>query len=173
MTNAFRIKTSVLLCSMALALPLTAAAEEIIVVTALQDAGADAPTAGYTAKNSTGATKTDKPLITTGQSISVITRQQIDDQGAMDLNQALNYTPGVFTNFAGAATRFDTISLRGFHGGDVDNTFLNGLRVMSDRALLNKSELADRMALYYTCYPILTLCGIPNNVIRFSALTIA
>ncbi|MGL9724985.1 hypothetical protein, partial [Sodalis sp. (in: enterobacteria)] len=40
-------------------------------------------------------------------------------------------------------------------------------------ALLNKSELADRMALYYTCYPILTLCGIPNNVIRFSALTIA
>ncbi|MGL9723421.1 MAG: hypothetical protein ACR5LH_07095, partial [Sodalis sp. (in: enterobacteria)] len=41
------------------------------------------------------------------------------------------------------------------------------------RALLNKSELADRMALYYTCYPILTLCGIPNNVIRFSALTIA
>ncbi|CRL46044.1 Mannonate dehydratase [Sodalis glossinidius str. 'morsitans'] len=92
-------------------------AEETIVVTAQQDAGADAPTAGYTAKTSTGATKTDKPLITTGQSISVITRQQIDDQGAMDLNQVLNYTPGVFTNFAGAATRFDTISLRGFHGG--------------------------------------------------------
>ncbi|MGL9723540.1 MAG: hypothetical protein ACR5LH_07830, partial [Sodalis sp. (in: enterobacteria)] len=45
--------------------------------------------------------------------------------------------------------------------------------LMAARALLNKSELADRMALYYTCYPILTLCGIPNNVIRFSALTIA
>ncbi|MGL9725140.1 MAG: hypothetical protein ACR5LH_17495, partial [Sodalis sp. (in: enterobacteria)] len=44
---------------------------------------------------------------------------------------------------------------------------------MIPAALLNKSELADRMALYYTCYPILTLCGIPNNVIRFSALTIA
>lgn len=130
-----------LLCSIALALPLTAAAEETIVVTAQPDAGADAPTAGYTAKTSTGATKTDKPLITTGQSISVITRQQIDDQGAMDLNQALNYTPGVFTNFAGAATRFDTISLRGFHGGDVDNTFLDGLRVMSDSGSHNNLQV--------------------------------
>ena len=29
-------------------------------------------------------------------------------------------------------------------------------KVSSQLALLNKSELADRMALYYTCYPILT-----------------
>ncbi|MGL9722893.1 FHIPEP family type III secretion protein, partial [Sodalis sp. (in: enterobacteria)] len=52
-------------------------------------------------------------------------------------------------------------------------TTLFRLALTISTALLNKSELADRMALYYTCYPILTLCGIPNNVIRFSALTIA
>jgi len=51
------------------------------------------------------------------------------DQNATTVNAALNYTPGVFTNFAGGATRYDTISLRGFHGGDVNNTFLDGLRI--------------------------------------------
>lgn len=94
-------------------------------------------TQDYRVTTSQGATKSDRPLLTTPQSVSVITRQQIQDQGALDLNQALNYTPGVFTNFAGAATRYDTLSLRGFHGGDVDNTFLDGLRVMSDGGSFN------------------------------------
>lgn len=43
-------------------------------------------------------------------------------------------------------------------------------------ALLNNSEPANgkmQDSHRYTCYAILTLCGIPNNVIRFSALTIA
>nr|MBA2814535.1 ferrioxamine B receptor [Candidatus Pantoea persica] len=44
----------------------------------------------------------------------------------------LDYTSRVFTNFGGAATRYDTVSLSGFHGGDVDKTFLDGLRLMRD-----------------------------------------
>ncbi|WNN46119.1 MULTISPECIES: TonB-dependent siderophore receptor [Winslowiella] len=132
MRMAFTLKRSALLCSIALTAPALSFAEETMVVTAQPAETAQSPTSGYTVKSSTGATKTDEPLITTGQSISVVTRQQIEDQGATNLNQALNYTPGVFTNFAGAASRFDTISLRGFHGGDTDNTFLDGLRVMSD-----------------------------------------
>ncbi|KOC91903.1 TonB-dependent siderophore receptor [Winslowiella iniecta] len=132
MRMAFTLKRSALLCSLALAAPALSFAEETMVVTTQPAETAQSPTSGYTVKNSTGATKTDEPLITTGQSISVVTRQQIEDQGATNLNQALNYTPGVFTNFAGAASRFDTVSLRGFHGGDTDNTFLDGLRVMSD-----------------------------------------
>ena len=67
-----------------------------------------------------------------GPVVSVVTRQQIDDQGANTVGQALNYTPGVFSNFSGGATRFDTVALRGFHGGDVDNLFLDGMRLMSD-----------------------------------------
>ncbi|MDR7342097.1 iron complex outermembrane receptor protein [Pantoea alhagi] len=128
----FNLKRSALLCSLALAVPGFALAEETLTVTAQPAETADSPTSGYTVKTSKGATKTDQPLITTGQSVSVITRQQMEDQGAMNLNQALNYTPGAFTNFAGGASRFDTISLRGFHGTDVNNTFLDGLRVMSD-----------------------------------------
>lgn len=129
----YNLKRSVLLCAIAMTAPgITLAANETLVVTAAPPQTADSPTQGYTATTSTGATKTDEPLITTGQSISVVTRQQFVDQGANTVSQALNYTPGVFSNFGGGATRFDTIALRGFHGGDVDNLFLDGMRLMSD-----------------------------------------
>jgi len=137
MTSLFTLKRGRVLCALALALPAASFAEESIVVTAQPQESATSPTQGYLATRSSGASKSDQPLITTPQSISVVTRQQMEDQGAQDLNQALGYTPGVFTNFGGAATRYDTIALRGFHGGDVDNTFLDGLRVMSDGGSFN------------------------------------
>ncbi|MFK8257660.1 TonB-dependent siderophore receptor [Erwinia sp. AnSW2-5] len=133
MTLVFNLKRSVLCCTIAMTAPgMTFAADSQMVVTAAPAETADSPTNGYTATTSTGASKTDQPLITTGQSVSVVTRQQIDDQAANTVGQALNYTPGVFSNFSGGATRFDTIALRGFHGGDVDNLFLDGMRLMSD-----------------------------------------
>ncbi len=138
---AFAVKRSALYCSLALTLPSITFADDTLVVTAQPAETAQSPTSGYTAKTSTGATKTDTPLITTGQSVSVVTRQQIEDQGASNINQALNYTPGVFTNFAGAATRFDTVSLRGFHGADTDNVFLDGLRLMSDSGSHNVLQI--------------------------------
>ncbi|MBB3304888.1 MULTISPECIES: TonB-dependent siderophore receptor [unclassified Enterobacter] len=137
MTSLFTLNRGRVLCALALALPAASFAEESIVVTAQPQESATTPTQGYLATRSSGASKSDQPLITTPQSISVVTRQQMEDQGAQDLNQALGYTPGVFTNFGGAATRYDTIALRGFHGGDVDNTFLDGLRVMSDGGSFN------------------------------------
>lgn len=133
----FALKRSVLLCSIALSTSSLTYAADTLIVTAQPAETAATPTEGYTAKMSKGATKTDRSLITTGQSISVVTRQQMEDQGATDVNQALNYTAGAFTNFAGAATRYDTVSLRGFHGGDVDNIFLDGLRMMSDAGSYN------------------------------------
>lgn len=138
MSMAFNLKRSALLCSLALIAPgIVFAAENTITVTAAPEESATSPTEGYTVKSSKGATKTDEPLITTAQSVSVVTRQQMEDQGAMSINQALNYTAGAFTNFGGAATRYDTVSLRGFHGGDVDNIFLDGLRLMSDPGSFN------------------------------------
>jgi len=137
MLFAFPFKRLAVLCALALCSPLAALADDTVVVTASPSDAADAPTQGYTAKTSKAATKTDAPLITTGQSVSVVTRQQMDDQNATTVNSALNYTPGVFTNFAGGATRYDTVSLRGFHGGDVDNVFLDGLRMASDGGSYN------------------------------------
>lgn len=141
MTLPSPVKRSAVYCALALTAPTFSFAAETLIVTAQPQESAESPTQGYLATTSQGATKSDRPLITTPQSVSVITRQQIQDQGAQDLNQALNYTPGVFTNFAGAATRYDTISLRGFHGGDVDNTFIDGLRVMSDGGSFNVMQV--------------------------------
>ncbi|MCS2159431.1 TonB-dependent siderophore receptor [Scandinavium sp. H11S7] len=132
MNNTLRLKRSSVLCALALAFPCSSFAEETVVVTAQPAESATAPTQGYTVKSSTGATKTDQPLITTAQSVSVVTRQQMEDQGATNVSQALSYTPGVYSTFGGSATRFDAISLRGYHGGDVDNLFLDGMRLMSD-----------------------------------------
>jgi iron complex outermembrane receptor protein len=132
MNNTLRLKRSSALCALALAFPCSSFAEETVVVTAQPAESATAPTQGYTVKSSTGATKTDQPLITTAQSVSVVTRQQMEDQGATNVSQALSYTPGVYSTFGGSATRFDAISLRGYHGGDVDNIFLDGMRLMSD-----------------------------------------
>ncbi|MFI8416927.1 TonB-dependent siderophore receptor [Serratia sp. NPDC078593] len=134
-------KHSSIFCVFALFLPLSSVAEETVVVTAKPADTANSATQGYTATTSQGATKTDTPLILTGQSVSVITRQQMTDQNALTVNDALKYTPGVFTNFAGGATRYDTIALRGFHGGDVNNTFLDGLRLLSDSGSYNALQV--------------------------------
>ena len=96
MNVAISRKRPRLLYALVVALPLTAQAEETVVVTASPPASASAPTEGYSASTSLGATKTDQPLITTAQSVSVVTRQQMADQGANTISQALEYTPGVY-----------------------------------------------------------------------------
>ena len=53
------------------------------------------PVVGYLASQSATATKTDTPILTTPQSISVVTKDQVEDQGAQNLTEALRYTPGV------------------------------------------------------------------------------
>ncbi len=138
MNTAFALKRTTFFVSLALLIPASVLAQENqLVISATPEDTATSPTRGYTAKTSSGATKTDEPLITTPQSVSVVTRKQMDDQGALSINQALNYTAGAFTNFGGAASRYDTVSLRGFHGGDVDNIFLDGIRLMSDPSSYN------------------------------------
>ncbi len=92
-----------------------------------------APTVGYVATASVSATKTDTPLIETPQSVSVVTREQITEQGAQTLNQVLRYTAGVATETRGAtATRLDQFSVRGFSA----STYLDGLRVFGGRDAL-------------------------------------
>lgn len=83
---------------------------------------------GYVAKTSASATKTDTPLIETQQSVSVITRDQIEAQHAQTLGEVLNYTPGVVGEPYGADPRFDSPIIRGFDGRQ--GQYLNGLRMM-------------------------------------------
>ncbi|MFI8560080.1 TonB-dependent siderophore receptor [Pseudomonas putida] len=87
---------------------------------------------GYNATHSQVATKTSTPLVETSQSVSVVTRQQMDDQGAQTVAQAMRYTPGVLTNPYGATHRYDYVAMRGFNDGSVDNIYLDGLKSMGD-----------------------------------------
>lgn len=96
-----------------------------------QPGGAVGPVRGYVATQSRVATKTDTPILETAQSISVIGRQQIEDQNALTLNQALRYTPSVTTEQRGGAgaTRTDQFFIRGFTAP----LFLDGLSLPGSR----------------------------------------
>ena len=60
------------------------------------------------------ANKADIPLIETPQSVSVITRDQIDLLSFIDAQQAVRYTSGVFGENYGPDLRFDFVTVRGF-----------------------------------------------------------
>ena len=75
---------------------------------------ANGPVVGYLASESATATKTDTPILTTPQSISVVTKDQMQDQGAQNVTEALRYTPGVTVQSFGANAFFDSFKLRGF-----------------------------------------------------------
>ncbi|MCJ2048066.1 TonB-dependent siderophore receptor [Methylobacterium sp. J-078] len=96
-----------------------------------QPGGAVGPVRGYVATESRVATKTDTPILETAQSISVIGRQQIEDQNALTINQALRYSPSVTTEQRGGsgATRLEQFYIRGF----VAPLFLDGLALPGSR----------------------------------------
>jgi iron complex outermembrane receptor protein len=84
---------------------------------------------GYVAKRSAIGTKTDTPLSETAQSISVVTREQLDTRAVQNLDEAVAYTPGVTGGPYGRdATRgYSYATIRGF-GSGVNSTFTDGLR---------------------------------------------
>ena len=103
-----------------------------------------APTVEDVATASVSATKTDTPLIETPQSVSVVTCEQITEQGAQTLNQVLRYTAGVATELRGAtATRLDQFSVRGFSA----SSYLDGLRVFGGRDKITNSALEHETAI--------------------------
>jgi iron complex outermembrane receptor protein len=75
---------------------------------------AKSPVAGFVARRATGGTKTDTPLLETPQSISVVTRDQMDAQGATTLVESLRYTPGIVAQYGNTDLRYDWLTLRGF-----------------------------------------------------------
>ncbi|MDZ7322597.1 TonB-dependent siderophore receptor [Kosakonia sacchari] len=85
-----------------------------------------------TSQMQSGATKLETPDIETPQAVSIVTRQQYEEQGAISVRQAVSYTPGVYSNQIGASNRFDYIVLRGFSDGSLDNVYLDGLKMMGD-----------------------------------------
>lgn len=82
------------------------------------------PVENYVAGVSAAGTKTDTPLRETPQSISVVGKEQIRDQGVQNLNEALRYTPGVLADGFGFDNRGDYSIIRGVPA----DYYLDGLR---------------------------------------------
>ncbi|RKP53664.1 TonB-dependent siderophore receptor [Pararobbsia silviterrae] len=86
-------------------------------------------THGYVAKTTTSATKTNTSILETPQSVSVVTRDQMDQQDAQTLNAAVRYVSGVTPETRGGiATRYDLLTIRGFSA----DTYLDGLKVLNN-----------------------------------------
>ena len=66
---------------------------------------------GYFAGATSTATKTNTPIMDIPQSITILTKQQLQDRNSIDLNRALMYVPGV-TVAQGEGNR-DQITIRG------------------------------------------------------------
>lgn len=89
---------------------------------------ATGPDNSVVAKRSKGASKTDTSLRETPQAVSVVTRNQIEAQGANTVSEALRYTPGVFPESNGYDIRYDWLYLRGFQ----TYVWLDGLALPGD-----------------------------------------
>lgn len=78
------------------------------------DTGEVIVTAPRYVPGSSFASKANIPLIETPQSVTVITRDQIDLLNFVDAQQAVRYTSGVFGENYGPDLRFDFLTVRGF-----------------------------------------------------------
>lgn len=87
------------------------------------------PGDGYVATRSATATKTDASILETPGSVSVVTRQQMDDQAAQSVTQALRYAVGVDTGSRGMSLTYSDkiLATRGFR---LDQ-YLDGLKLLA------------------------------------------
>ncbi|WP_432723515.1 TonB-dependent siderophore receptor [Jeongeupia wiesaeckerbachi] len=79
---------------------------------ALEDA--QGPVYGYVAKRSRTGSKTDSPLVEIPQSVTVITKEQLQDQAVSGIDQSLRYSAGVVGGAYGSDARSDWMLVRGF-----------------------------------------------------------
>jgi catecholate siderophore receptor len=128
------LKKMLLICTALMAVPGLARASEVededgrtIIVTG--------KAAGYLADDSVTATKTDTPLIDVPQSVTVVTRERLNDQALRSMADVLRYVPGT-TVGQGEGNR-DQITLRGQN--TTADFFLDGVRddVQYYRSLYN------------------------------------
>ena len=101
--------------------------------TAQSESALKSPPDSFVAKTSAAGTKTATPIIETPQSISVVTREQIEKRDVKTIVEALQYVPGVHTDFAGKDPRFDQFTIRGFNAQG-NGAFRDGLKELGSAA---------------------------------------
>ena len=85
----------------------------------------------YVPEESISANKSDIPLIETPQSVSAITRDQIDLLNFTDAQQAVRYAAGTYGESYGPDLRYDFLTVRGF----TPKQYIDGLAAAGTRLL--------------------------------------
>lgn len=103
------------------------------------------PVTGYLATRTAAGTKTDTALVEAPRSISVATREQMQDRNVQNLDDAVKYMPGIVSSSYGSDTRYDWMRVRGFE----PTQFLDGLPLPRGVYANPKAETwnLDRLAL--------------------------
>lgn len=87
-------------------------------------------------KRTSTATRTETPVLETPQSVTSVTRRQMDEQNPQTVSEALRYTAGVLSD-RDTNGRYDSIFIRGFGSfGTATNyvSFLDGLKLPRGQA---------------------------------------
>ncbi|MFC3443575.1 TonB-dependent siderophore receptor [Sphingobium rhizovicinum] len=95
---------------------------DAIIVTGLREEATEG-TGSYTAKSSKTATKLPLTLRETPQSVTIVTRQRLDDLQMINVTDVVKFTPGLFLNSGNGPGR-PAFNARGF---DIDNIMYDGL----------------------------------------------
>ncbi|MFT3666178.1 TonB-dependent siderophore receptor [Piscinibacter sp.] len=123
--------------------PLAEPAEQVlheVRVKARADAeSATGPVAGFAARQSATATKTDTPIIETPQSITVITADQMRTLRTASIEQAFDYSAGVLP-VSGYSRSFDAIYSRGFWIDGGGSQYADGMRMSGSSWSSGKQE---------------------------------
>ncbi|MFS2151969.1 TonB-dependent siderophore receptor [Rhizobium sp. Rhizsp42] len=120
-------------------------------------------------KRTISATKTDTPLVETPRSVSVVTREEMDERAVTDMIQAARYASGVTTGAFGYDPRFDQIYIRGIETTTTGD-FRDGLRqpIMNYGSFMTEVYTLDRIEVLKgpvsVMYGAASAAGIVNRI---------
>lgn len=98
------------------------------------------PVTGFAARVGRFGAKTDTPLIEIPQSVSVVTRDEMDSRGVQTVTEALRYVPGVAIETYGPDSKgYDWLMIRGFNGQSTSD-YRDGLRQAGSSYALFRTE---------------------------------
>ncbi|OIQ26970.1 MAG: ligand-gated channel [Alphaproteobacteria bacterium MedPE-SWcel] len=126
-TKGLRLSALLLGCSALIAVPALAqdqASDDAIVLDPIF-VQTDDDSQSLVASQVTSASGLATDVLDTSASVSVVTAREIAQRGAQTIEQVLNYTSSVVTDYYGADNRFDYFQIRGFDA----YTYRDGLRV--------------------------------------------
>ncbi len=141
---------------------------EVRVTAEAERGGATEGSGSYTARASSAATQLELTQRETPQSVTVITRQQMDDQGVVEIADALRQAPGITVSRAN--TEGYNFYARGFQ---VENFQLDGVPSLStngnnvrDNYSITDAAIYDRVEILKGATGLVNGAGYPAGVVN-------